>query len=331
MKEVNWAIIGCGDVTEIKSGPGLYKSEHSHLIGVYSRTFSKAVDYAKRHHVEKVYESVEKLLADDQIDVVYIATPPYTHKDFAMKVLMAHKIPYIEKPVASSYADVVAIKTLAEEKKLPVYVAFYRRGLAKYIKIKELLDAQVIGDIRFVRLQQLETARPSDLDKKHLPWRLLYPLSGGGKFVDMGVHMLDYLSFFFGNIVEMKGNVANTGGLYEVEDTVLIHYLFENGTMGIGTFCYVADKDENICQIIGSKGRISFDVMAADSFTLEKDGKKETFTFPVPQHIAMPYEQSIVNELIGKEKCNNNFENALSLTKAMEGLLQEYRHTYFVK
>jgi len=328
MKEVNWAIVGCGDVTEVKSGPGLYKSENSHLVAVYNRTYAKAVDFAKRHHVAKVYKTVEELLSDATIDVVYIATPPKFHKDFALHVLRANKIPYVEKPVANTYADFLEIKQLADEKKLPVYIAFYRRGLEKFIKIKELLDAHTIGDIRYVSLKQLRKIEPSDLDREHLPWRLIADISGGGKFVDMGVHMLDYLSFFFGNIVELNGSVANKGGLYEVEDTVMVHYQFEDGTVGSGTFCYVADKDENLCEIIGSEGRITFDVMAADSLTIEKNGTSKTLTFAVPEHIAMPYEQSVVNELIGKEKCNNNIENALYLTKAMDNLLQEYRKNY---
>lgn len=331
MKMVNWAIIGCGDVTEIKSGPGLYKNKNSNLVGVYNRTISKSIDYAKRHNVSKVYKTVEELLDDDSIDVVYIATPPNSHKEYALKVLNANKIPYIEKPVANSYEDFLEIKQLADKKNIPIYIAFYRRGLEKYLKVKELLDSKVIGEIRFVELKQLETIRASELDRDNLPWRLKYEISGGGKFVDMGVHMLDYLSLFFGNIIELKGSVSNQGGYYGVEDTVLINYKFENGTVGTGTFCYVSDKDESQCTIIGSKGRISFDVLSADNITIEKDCKKEVISFSVPEHIAMPYEQAITNEILGIEKCHNNIENALALTKAMDGLLKEYRQKNFNK
>jgi predicted dehydrogenase len=331
VKDVNWAIIGCGDVTEVKSGPGLYKSEHSNLVAVYNRTTAKAIDYAKRHNVSKVYNTVSELLNDEKIDVVYIATPPKFHKEFAIQVLNANKIPYIEKPVANTYTDFLEIKELAEKKNIPVYVAFYRRGLEKYLKIKELLDSKTIGDIRFVSLKQLRKVEPSDLDREHLPWRVIYEISGGGKFVDMGVHMLDYLSFFFGNITELKGSVSNQGGFYDVEDTVFINYKFENGTVGSGMFCYVSDKDENLCEIIGSEGRIYFDVLSANSFTIEKNGKKEIINFEVPEHIAMPYEQAITNEILGIKKCHNNIDNALALSKALDELMQSYRETHFKK
>ncbi|MGH4039073.1 MAG: Gfo/Idh/MocA family protein [Sphaerochaeta sp.] len=328
-KEVNWAIIGCGDVTEVKSGPGLYKSEHSNLVAVYNRTTAKAVDYAKRHNVSKVYKTVSELLDDDSIDIVYIATPPKYHKDFALQVLNANKIPYVEKPVANTYAEFLEIKELSEKKNIPVYIAFYRRGLEKYLKIKELLDSKVIGDVRFVSLKQLEKVRSSDLNRENLPWRLKFDISGGGKFVDMGVHMLDYLSLFFGNITEIKGSVSNQGGFYDVEDTVLINYKFESGIIGTGTFCYVSDKDENLCEILGSEGRIYFDVLSGDSFTIEKNGKKEILNFEVPEHIAMPYEQAIVNEVLGIKKCHNNIENALALSKAMDDLMKSYRVKHF--
>ncbi len=155
MKEVNWGMIGCGNVTEVKSGPGLYKSENSNLIGVYSRSFEKAKDYAKRHNIENVYESVEDLLANPNIDIVYIATPPISHKEYAIACLKANKIPYIEKPVTIKYEDALEIKALSEKLNIPAYVAYYRRGNEKYIKIKELLDKGVIGNVRYVYATQI--------------------------------------------------------------------------------------------------------------------------------------------------------------------------------
>ncbi|MDF2615088.1 MAG: Oxidoreductase [Clostridia bacterium] len=149
MKSVNWGMIGCGDVTEVKSGPGLYKADHSNLMGVYNRTYEKAVDYTKRHGIKRVYHTAEELLNDKDIDIVYIATPPISHKQYAVACLEAGKIPYIEKPVAMNYQECLEIKQLLDELKIPVYAAFYRRGLEKFIKIKELLDQKVIGEIRY--------------------------------------------------------------------------------------------------------------------------------------------------------------------------------------
>jgi predicted dehydrogenase len=114
MENVNWGMIGCGQVTEVKSGPGLYKSENSSLIGVYNIDFEHALDYIRRHNVEKAYRTVEELLSDPQVDIVYVATPPKFHYQYAMDILRAGKIPYIEKPVATNYEQSLEIKALSE-------------------------------------------------------------------------------------------------------------------------------------------------------------------------------------------------------------------------
>ena len=140
MDNVNWALIGCGDVTEVKSGPGLYKAENSNLVGVFNRTYSKAVDFVSRHNAGRAYANVEDLLADENVDIVYIATPPKYHTFYTLLCLHAGKIPYIEKPVANTYAECLQIKALAQEVGLPVYVAFYRRvGWRSFLRSRSCL------------------------------------------------------------------------------------------------------------------------------------------------------------------------------------------------
>ncbi len=324
MKEVNWGMIGCGAVTEVKSGPGLYKSENSNLVAVYSDVYERACDYTKRHNIKKAYEKVEDLLSDDEVDVIYIATPPKFHKSYAIKVLEAGKIPYIEKPVAMNYEEALEVKAVAEKVNLPVYVAFYRRGLEKFIKIKELLDKKEIGDVRYVYVTQIMPVEECELKPETQPWRVNPVISGGGKFLDMAVHVLDCLEFYFGEMEMLTGIVENKGGYYEADDTVVANFKFKNGVVGNGTWCYVADDNVNKVEIVGDKGRIVYDGLSSKRFTLIKDGNEETFEFEEPEHVSMPYQQDIVNELIGKKKSYANFEEALNLVKMTDMLLEEY-------
>ncbi|WP_070000351.1 Gfo/Idh/MocA family protein [Cellulosilyticum sp. I15G10I2] len=324
MKNVNWGMIGCGQVTEVKSGPGLYKSNHSRLVGVYDAKYEQAVGYAKRHGVKKAYHTVEELLSESDIDIVYIATPPIFHKQYAIACLKAGKIPYVEKPVAMTYEECLEIKSLSEELNIPVYVAFYRRGMEKFIKIKELLDHKEIGNVRYVYVTQIMKVEESELDKSNLPWRVKPNISGGGKFLDMGVHVLDCLTFYFGQIETMTGLVENKGGYYEADDTVMATFKFENGIVGSGTWCYVADQEINEVQIVGDRGRIVYDGLSAKSFKLVKDGREKVYTFEEPEHVAMPYQQAVVNELIGKEKSFANFEEAINVVRMTDMLLKDY-------
>ncbi|QSX09210.1 Gfo/Idh/MocA family oxidoreductase [Alkalibacter rhizosphaerae] len=324
MKEVNWGLIGCGQVTEVKSGPGLYKSENSNLVAVYDNTYERAQDYGKRHHVKKVYEKVEDLLQDSEIDIIYIATPPKFHKEYAIACLNHGKIPYVEKPVAMNHDECLEIEALSKEKGIPVYVAFYRRGMEKFLRIKELLDQKILGDIRYLYVTQIMKPEETDLDPERLPWRLIPEISGGGKFLDMAVHVLDCLEFFFGKMESMSGIVENKGGLYRADDTVVATFRFQNGIVGSGTWCYVADHEENRVEIVGEKGRILYDGLSAKRFTLILDGQEEVIEFEEPEHVAMPFQQSVVNELIGKEKSNANFEEAINLVRMTDMLLSEY-------
>lgn len=91
---VRWGIVGCGAVTEAKSGPAYQQTEGFELKAVTRRDTAKAKDYAKRHHIEIVFDSADDLIASPDIDAVYIATPPDSHKNFALQVAAAEALLY---------------------------------------------------------------------------------------------------------------------------------------------------------------------------------------------------------------------------------------------
>lgn len=324
MKNLRWGMIGTGAVTEVKSGPGLYKSENSELIGVYNINYEQGKDYARRHGVKKVYKEVREMLEDPEIDIVYVATPPKFHSEYALEILEAGKIPYVEKPIAITYDECLEIKKKSEEVNIPVYVAFYRRGIEKFLKIKKLLEEKAIGEVRYVYINQTMAVEENELKKESLPWRVIPEISGGGKFLDMGVHVLDCLIMYFGEIERMDGIVENKGGYYEADDTVAANFKFKNGVVGSGIWCYVGDRNENTVQIVGTKGRIVYDGLSAKKFLLEKNGEVKIFRFEEPEHASMPYQQAIVNEVLGKEESNANFNQSMNTVKVTEKLLKNF-------
>src|SRR5205085_8185937 len=100
MDKINWGIIGCGDVTEVKSGPAFNKVKNSSLVAVMRRNAVKAKDYAQRHNVPKWYTDANDLIADPKINAIYIATPPSSHEKYTLAVLDAGKPVYVEKPMS---------------------------------------------------------------------------------------------------------------------------------------------------------------------------------------------------------------------------------------
>ena len=91
-KPIRWGIIGCGDVTEVKSGPGLQKADGSQLVAVMRRDAEKARDYAKRHNVPRAYGDAQELIDDPEVDAVYVATPPGSHAEYAIRVHLPRAI-----------------------------------------------------------------------------------------------------------------------------------------------------------------------------------------------------------------------------------------------
>lgn len=320
MKEVVWGMIGCGDVTEKKTGPPLYKIPNSRLKGVYNRTQARAEDWVARHGHGTVYESIEALLADPEINAVYIATPPASHHPYAIQALQAGKIPLIEKPMASTFEQCQEIMAVAEKENLPVFINFYRRGLEKIMTIKQLLEDGAIGEPLVVESRHFRQVEASDLNPDQLPWRVTKE-AGGGKALDTQVHVLDYLQYFFGNIETMTGVAENRGGYYEVEDTITASFQFENRVVGTAAWCYVADLNLDEIRVTGTKGQMVFSGTGVTDLTVNG----ETLAFESPEHVAMPFMEKVVDELLGKGPSPADTTQAAHVIQVFDQLLETYR------
>src|SRR3954468_2626810 len=139
MSTIRWGIVGCGDVTEVKSGPGFQKAEGSELVAVMRRDAAKAQDYARRHGVQRAYDRAEDLIADPQVDAVYVATPPSTHAELALAVAAAGKPCLVEKPMARNHAECLQMVEVFAAQGLPLWVAYYRRALPRFVLVRDLL------------------------------------------------------------------------------------------------------------------------------------------------------------------------------------------------
>ena len=147
---IRWGIIGCGAVTELKSGPAYQKTDGFKLAAVMRRNLALAQDYALRHNIEAYSSDPADIINNDNIDAVYIATPPDSHKFYALQVADAGKPCCIEKPLAPSYADSLAIYNAFNDKDIPLFVAYYRRSLPRFNKVKALLESGAIGQVRTI-------------------------------------------------------------------------------------------------------------------------------------------------------------------------------------
>src|SRR6056297_2877555 len=177
MNEVKWGIIGCGDVTEKKSGPAFSRVPGSELVAVMRRDGAKAEDYARRHGVPRWYDRSEDLINDPEVNAVYVATPPAFHRDFTLQVATAGKPIYVEKPMALNSVQCDEMVAACRQAGVPLFVAYYRRALPRFLKIRELVESGVLGTIDSFRI--LLRKPPSQADLEHRPsWRVDPTIAG---------------------------------------------------------------------------------------------------------------------------------------------------------
>lgn len=324
---IRWGIIGCGNVTEVKSGPALQKAGHSALVAVMRRDGAKARDYAQRHGVPRWYDDAAALIADPQVNAVYVATPPSTHKQYALMSIAAGKPVYVEKPMAMNAAECDEIIDAARAAGVPLFVAYYRRMLPRFHKVRELLfDQQAIGTPRIVNTVLYEPHHPRYHDPANLPWHVRPEISGGGVFVDIGCHTLDILDWLFGPITEVSGHASNQLHAYAPEDSVAMSFAFANGMLGTGLWHFGGYRRYDLIEVIGSEGQLSFATFGDGPIRLENaDGVRE-YHVDNPPHIQQPLIETIVAELRGQAgACPSTGESAARTSRVMDQVLNDYR------
>lgn len=279
------------------------------------RNASLAADYAARHKVTKWYSRAEELIADPEIDAIYVATPPANHEEYAIKALEHGKMVYVEKPVTTS---VESCERMIEAERLyhgKLCVAHYRRALPYFKGIKDTIDNGKIGKVKLVKLTMFQSYRNDLIAKTEYNWRVVPELSGGGLFFDLAPHQLDILLWMLGEPVSYSGMSANQAGLYEAEDTVTGNIRFDKDVLFTGNWCFTVPNHLKLdcCEIIGEKGMIKFE-MFGKRFTVKTENGIENFEYDHPQHIQQPMIEKVVGHFLG------NGENPCSATEALKSL-----------
>ena len=322
-KVIKWGFIGCGEVTEKKSGPAFSLIPGSQVTAVMSRNREKARSYAERHHIPKWYTDAQALVDDPDVNAVYIATPPSTHATYAIMAMKSGKAVYVEKPMASNYEDCCRINRIAVKTHVPCFVAYYRRYLPYFIKVRELIKEGAVGNVINVQIRFAVPPRDLDYNRTNLPWRVQPDIAGGGYFYDLAPHQIDLLQEMFGPIIEAEGFKANRGGLYATEDTVSACFRFEDGLPGSGSWCFVAHESakEDRIEIIGDSGSLSFSVFTYDPIVLHTEHGRQEVRVDNPPFVQLPLIKLVVEHLQDKAVCTCDCVSATSVNWVVDRIL----------
>lgn len=318
---IRWGIIGCGDVTEVKSGPAFNNVPHSKLVAVMRRNAAKAKDYAKRHGVEKWYSDATALINDPDVNAIYVATPPLQHEEYTIQALKAGKPVYVEKPMAIDAAAAARMAQAARETGVKLCVAHYRRQQPLFLKLKSLLEEGAIGEPRLVNLHCLQPHQTSLIPKTEEAWRYHPAISGGGLFYDLAPHQLDLLLYFFGKPQKVTGISFNASQLYDADDTTSGQVLFEKGVLCNGAWCFTVPEHRDHCEIIGTDGTLHFKVFEHRQLTLRKNDKEIRFAFDHLPHVQEPMIQRVVQYFLGEGENPCSGEEGVEVMEMMDKII----------
>ena len=276
-----------------------------------------------RHGAPKWYDDADALINDADVNAIYVATPPASHAEYAIRAAKAGKPVYVEKPMALNFRQCQEMIKACKAAGVPLFVAYYRRRRPDFLKVRELVESGAIGEPRFVSIE-LYHAPKNDLNKDNLPWRVIPEIAGGGYFMDLGSHQLDFLDYVLGPIASVTGRAANQARLYPAEDMVSANFVFESGALGSGMWCFTVAKQchTDQMQIVGSKGRITFSSFDIEPVRLETGQGVEEFTIPRPEHVQQPLLQTVVDELLGRGECPSTGITAARTSRVMDEILR---------
>ena len=324
--EIKWGIIGCGNVTELKSGPAFNKVEDSKLVAVMRRNADLAQDYAQRHNVSKFYSDASELINDSEVNAVYIATPPDSHALYAIEAMKAGKPVYVEKPMARNYAECMEMIRVSEETGMPLYVAYYRRTLPAFLKVKELVDNGSIGKLLTVNVKLYKAFGERDKFPDKQSWHVNPEIAGAGHFYDLASHQFDFLDFVFGPVTKVNGVARNIVGYYKAEDTVSAAFSFESDVVGSGSWCFVVDEksEEDSIELHGTNGKIKFSCFDLGNVELTTKEGTQKFSFTNPENISFLLVQQLVGALQGKNDCVSTMYSAARTNYVLEEIVKSY-------
>lgn len=322
---LRWGFIGCGSVTERKSGPAFQRATGSTVSAVMSRNHHKASDYANRHGIHNAYDQLSDLVEDRTVDAVYIATPPGAHLEPALAAAEVGKPAYIEKPLARTYEEALSIVQAFEERQLPLYVAYYRRCLPKIQTVEALLNHKAVGEIHSFHTI-LQKPQPDVPDKNDPPWRLKPEIAGGGLFMDLAPHAIDLFEYLLSPVQEVQASAKNFSGLASVEDHVSAIFTLENGIVGTGQWDFSGFNHADEMVIRGSHGLIKFGIHSTEPIEVINKNGHQSIAHETPSIIQEPMITDVVRAINGQGQLPPNSHSAARVNWVTDQILKPYYH-----
>jgi 1,5-anhydro-D-fructose reductase (1,5-anhydro-D-mannitol-forming) len=266
---IRWGIIGCGDVAEYKSGPALYRTPGSELVAVMRRDAAKAQDFARRHGAKRWYTDAESLVADAEVNAVYIASPHFRHPEHVALAARARKIVLCEKPLGVNLAQAQTCVDVCKANGVPLTVAYYRRFWPITQAILKFVREGAIGQVVHARAQVTDYFA-GDNERS---WLTSLAKSGGDALANAGAHWVDLIRFLLGDVVDVMAHCSSKFSGFETDDTAIVQMRMANGALVSLTSTRQTPVSTNELDIFGTGGRLYASPLSDGHMILHQRGR----------------------------------------------------------
>ena len=282
---LRWGVIGCGDVVEHKSGPSINAAERSRMAVVMRRDGAAARDFARRHAVAEWTDDAAAVVGSDNVDIVYVATPPASHLQYVRAAAAAGKHVLVEKPMALNAADARLMVDACASAGVELFVAYYRRFQPHVLRMRELLAAGAIGRPAHGCADIAVGGFARRIAAGTRTWRDDPAIAGGGGFVDMASHRIDLLVWLLGAVADAAGVAARYEPDLAVEQAAVAAMRMRSGALCSVSGDFHSGRDADRFAIYGERGTLTADPLDGHIVTLSTAAATEEFRctpFPAP-------------------------------------------------
>jgi 1,5-anhydro-D-fructose reductase (1,5-anhydro-D-mannitol-forming) len=296
MRQIAWGLIGCGDIARRRVGPALRDLESCRFLALARARAERAAECAAELGAERAYGTWQELLLDEDVQAVYIATPPHLHAGIAVAAAGAGKHVVCEKPMAPGLEEADAMIAACRAAGVRLSVAYYRHLYPVMARIREILSSGKIGTPLVAQINAFEHHALDPGDPRS--WLLDPEISGGGAMIDFGCHRIEVLLDLLGDVEEIQGMTSRRFAGRAVEDTASALLRFRKGALGLITVSTVLEELKDSLDIFGSEGSLHVPVLNRGLFVVRNSSGEREESCPCHENLHRPYLQAVTEALL---------------------------------
>ena len=296
MQKVRWGLIGCGDISQKRVAPALRDADRSELSAVARAQADRAAEFAREFGARKHYADWRDLIADPEIDAVYVATPVDLHAEQTIAVAGAGKHVLCEKPMALTVADCDRAAAACREAGVRLGIAYYRRFYPVLDRIKQLIASGEIGQPVMARINAFEQFNPEPGEPRH--WLIEKVRSGGGPMMDFGCHRIEVLTNLLGPIVRTQAFTDQVRLKRDVEDTAGAFVRFESGAHATLLVSHATFESQDTLDVFGSEGTLRVPVLNEGQLHIKTHERERVESHPPHANLHQPLIEDFVDAVI---------------------------------